>query len=196
MTEELEAAQASEALHDASHPDHAAAVNNLATALSGDAEAEPVMVDMKPNVSSGAERLDEMLAAGMDDAAVPSDYDFSRLVLPDGEAADPVELSEMADIAWSAEMPQALVSGLSAEYSQTIQRTDEQHEQAYRSTRESLVQKYGEDKVSSAINLAYSAAMSAGGQKAIDFLDESGLGNNFSLLVHLVELARRKGHEL
>jgi hypothetical protein len=189
-------ANANEALHDGSHPEHSNAVNALAVALSGDSEADAGMTEMSHNASSGVERLDEMLSAGMMDAAVASDYDFSRLNLPDGEAADPVELNEIADLAWSAEIPKALVSGLSAQYGQISQRTDEEREHAYRQTRESLIQKYGEDKVEPALKLAYSAAFSAGGQQAIDFLDNSGIGNDFSLVVHLIEFAKRKGAAL
>jgi hypothetical protein len=192
MDAELQAAQADSALHDASDPSHAAAVNNLASALSADTNAEPVMTDIVPNNSAGADRLDEMLAAGMEEVAVPSDYDFSRLELPDGEIVDAGELAEISEMAWACDIPQGLVSGLSAELSTTANRSDEEHGKAYRQTADSLAQKYG-DKAEAAIKLAHAAVKSAGGQKAVDFLNNSGLGNSFPLLVHLIEFQKRKG---
>jgi hypothetical protein len=192
MDEALEAAQASDALHDANHVDHAAAVNTLASALAADPNAEPVMTDIVPNNSAGTDRLDEMLAAGMDEVGTPGDYDFSRLELPDGEIVDAGELAEISEMAWACDIPQGLVSGLSAELSTTASRSDEEHDAAYRQTAESLAQKYG-DKAEAAIKLAHAAVKAAGGQKAIDFLSNSGLGNSFPLLVHLIEFQKRKG---
>ena len=195
MSEELEAAQTEEALHDSSHPEHSNAVNNLAAALSGDAEAESVMVESKANVSSGAERLDEMLAAGMDDVAVPADYSFARLELPDGELADPVEMQTVSEWMWSCEVPQALASGLQVEYSKCIAMTPGQREERHRQTYTSLQQKYG-DKVDEVISLASSAILAAGGQEAVDYLEQTDMGNSFALTEHLISLARRKGAEI
>jgi hypothetical protein len=195
MSEELEAAQAAEALHDSNHPDHSNAVNALATALSGDPEAEPVMIETKPDVSAGTERLDEMLSAGMDDVAVPADYSFAKLELPEGELADPVEMQTVSEWMWSCEIPQALASGLQVEYSKCIAMTPEQREERYRQTYTSLQQRYG-DKVDEAISLASSAILAAGGQAAVDFLQESDLGSSHALIEHLISLSRRRGVEI
>ena len=46
------------------------------------------------------------------------------------------------------------------------------------------------------MTLAYSSAVSIGGQDLVDWLAETGMGNSHSLIMSLINMAEKRGHVL
>jgi hypothetical protein len=204
---QLDEARADPAYWDASDMGHAASinkVNDLTGKLSSwrdglpDAISDPVAEEIRPNVSAGEDHLSRLMSAALSDIPqTPEDVNFKVLEdnAPDGLDLDADEAADWRNYLWQLDAPQPVLDGLMTRYVEITRMDSGQYENMKEAAQFSLQQKYGEhyDK---AINLAYSAALAVGGQKLVDYMDSTGMGNDWATIEAFIELARKNGHSV
>jgi len=158
------------------------------TALNG---AGKIIPTIKPNASAGDERLKETIVGAYDAVLQPEDISFARL---EGDA-DAEVLSEMSGYLWQLEAAQPVLDGIISDYNILSVQDKDATNQTREATHATLSARYG-DKLDDAMTLAYSSAVSIGGQDLVDWLAETGMGNSHSLIMSLINMAEKRGHTI
>ena len=190
----LDEARADPAYFDGSAIGHADAVNkvaNLTAQLNGIDHLSEIIKTIKPNAAAGEDKLEKTIVEAYDAVLQPEDISFTRL---EGDA-DAEVLSEMSGYLWQLEAAQPVLDGIISDYNILSAQDEDATNQTREATHATLSARYG-DKLDDAMTLAYSSAVSIGGQDLVDWLAETGMGNSHSLIMSLINMAEKRGHVL
>ena len=190
----LDEARADPAYFDGSAIGHVDAVNkvaNLTAQLNGIDHLLEIIKTIKPNAAAGEDKLEKTIVEAYDAVLQPEDISFARL---EGDA-DAEVLSEMSGYLWQLEAAQPVLDGIISDYNILSVQDEDAANQTREATHATLSARYG-DKLDDAMTLAYSSAVSIGGQDLVDWLAETGMGNSHSLIMSLINMAEKRGHVL
>ena len=188
---ELSEARDDPAYWDDTDPGHAAAVQKVGDLLAGDKPVGEIMPDIQHDAAVD-DGLEGVIKNATDVPGLIEDVDVTS-ALPFGFEVDASDADTWQEYLYSAEISQTQVNALVKQYAEFIEFDDARLAAEKERTRETLMQRYG-DNYERARLLAYSAAHSIGGQDLLDRLDATGLGNSYYVMQTLIDLAERKGH--